>query len=127
MDATLHPKIKKMSPQLLVTDMDRSIEFYTKKLDFEVDFHYEGFYSGLSKDGCSIHLKSGKPSTEERKNRRANEDLDIIFSVNKIENFFEKFTNNSLEFIQPLRKMPYGKEFYIIDPDGYIIGFLEEE
>jgi hypothetical protein len=25
-----------------------------------------------------------------------------------------------------LRDMPYGKEFYVADPDGNIIGFLEE-
>jgi hypothetical protein len=30
----------------------------------------------------------------------------------------------AIEIIQPLRAMPYGKEFYIADPDGYIIGFL---
>lgn len=115
-----------MSPQLLVTDIDRSLEFYLKKLGFEIDFRFEDFYSGIIKDGYSIHLKSGKPSFEERKNRRNNENLDIIFSVDNIEGLYEEFSNNFVELIQPLREMPYGKEFYVIDPDGYIIAFLEE-
>ena len=115
-----------MSPQLLVTDLDRSIEFYTKKLGFDIDFRYEDFYSGVIKDGHSIHLKSGKPSLEERQNRRDNEDLDIIFSVQDIEDLYEEYSARSVEFAQPLRDMAYGKEFYIADPDGYIIGFLEE-
>ena len=115
-----------MSPQFLVTDLDRSIEFYTKKLGFDIDFRYEDFYSGVIKDGHSIHLKSGQPSLEERQNRRDNEDLDIIFSVQGIEDLYEEYSARSVEFAQPLRDMAYGKEFYIADPDGYIIGFLEE-
>jgi catechol 2,3-dioxygenase-like lactoylglutathione lyase family enzyme len=73
MDTITYSKIKKMSPQLLVADIDGSIEFYTKKLGFEIDFRYEDFYSGISKDGFSIHLKVGKPSIEDRQNRRNNE------------------------------------------------------
>jgi len=119
-------KIINMSPQLLVADINRSIDFYTKKLGFEMDFLYEDFYSGISKNGFTIHLKVGKPSVEERQSKRKNEDLDIVFSVNGIEDLYEELLNKSVEFTQPLRKMDYGKEFYIIDPDGYIISFLEE-
>jgi catechol 2,3-dioxygenase-like lactoylglutathione lyase family enzyme len=126
MDMTLYYKIKKMSPQLLVTDINRSIEFYTKKLGFDLDFRYDDFYSGIIKEGYSIHLKLGTPSIEERENRTKNEDLDIIFSVDRIEDLFEQLSSKSVEFIQPLREKNYGKEFYIADPDGYIIAFLED-
>jgi len=126
MDTITYFKIKRMSPQLLVADVDRSIEFYTKKLGFDVDFRYEDFYAGIIKDGYSIHLKASKPSIEERESRRNNEDLDIIFSVDGIEGLYEELSNRSVEFSQSLRDMPYGKEFYVADPDGYIIAFLQE-
>jgi len=126
MDTITHSGIKKMSPQFLVTDIDRSIEFYIKKLGFDIDFRYEDFYAGIIKDGYSIHLKTGKPSIEERQNRRKNQDLDIVFSVDGIEDLYKELSNKFVEFTQPLRNMPYGKEFYIADPDGYIISFLEE-
>ena len=126
MEAAIYSKIKKMSPQLLVADIDRSIEFYTKKLSFEIDFRYDDFYAGITRDSFSIHLKTGKPSIEERKNRRNNEDLDIVFSVEGIETLYAEISNNPVEFIRSLRTMPYGKEFYIEDPDGYIIAFIEE-
>jgi catechol 2,3-dioxygenase-like lactoylglutathione lyase family enzyme len=126
MDTTVHSKIKKMSPQFVVADVNRSIEFYTKNLGFEIEFRYQDFYSGISKDGFSIHLKMGKPSIEERQNKRNNEDVDIVFSVDQIEYLYEAMSSKSVEFIQPLREMSYGKEFYLSDPDGYIIGFLEE-
>jgi len=123
---TTHLKIKKMSLQILVADIERSIEFYTKKLGFEIDFCYEDFYAGIIKDGSSIHLKTGEPLIEERKNKRNNEHLDIIFSVEDIDYLYEEFSDQLIEIIQPLRDMPYGKEFYIADPDAYIIAFVEE-
>jgi len=63
---------------------------------------------------------------EERENRRSNEHPDITFSVEGIEDLYEDVLNKSVEVIQSLRNMPYGREFYIADPDGYIISFLEE-
>ena len=119
-------RIEKMSPQLIVADINRSVEFYTSQLGFEVDFRYEDFYAGIIKDGFSIHLKTGSPFTEERRSKRTNEDLDIVFSVENIEILYAEISNKSVEISQPLRDMPYGREFYIADPDGYIIAFLEE-
>lgn len=116
--------LKGMCPQLIVADIKQSIKFYTKKLGFSLEFNYEDFYAGVSKDGFTIHLKSGKPSGEERKNRRDNEHLDLVFSVDNIETLYKELSVNA-EITQPLRSMPYGKEFYIADPDRYIIGFLE--
>jgi len=117
-----------MSPQLQVADIHRSIDFYKNKLGFNLDFFYEDFYAGIVKDGFSIHLKSGTPSIGERRNRRDNEDIDIdiVFSVDNIRDLYDEYSNKSVEFIQQLRDMPYGKEFYVSDPDGYIIAFLEE-
>jgi len=125
MDTSRTYQIKKMSPQLVVADIDHSFEFYTKILGFDPDFRYEDFYLGIIKDSQSIHLKLGNPSIEERKNKRNNEDLDLIFSVTGIEELHAALLNKDIELIQPLREMPYGKEFYVADPDGYIIAFLE--
>ncbi|HVK96567.1 MAG TPA: hypothetical protein VM368_02065 [Flavisolibacter sp.] len=74
-----------MSPQFLVADINRSIEFYTKELGFVTDFRYQDFYAGIVKDGFSIHLKSGKLSIEERKSKRENNNLDIVLFVNDVE------------------------------------------
>jgi len=125
--STLKPSsvssIKKMSPQLLVAHIGQSIEFYTKQLGFSLDFKYEDFYAGIVKDGHSIHLKSGIPPGKDGKNR---EDLNITFSVNNIERLYEEIQSKAIKIDQPLRDMPYGKEFYIADPDGNRIAFLEE-
>ena len=126
MDTVSHPKIKKMSPQLLVVNIEHAIEFYTKKLGFNLDFRYKDFYSGISKDGFSIHLKECKTSIEERRNKKTNEDLAIVFTIDRIDDLYEEMSNKLVEIIQPLREMDYGKEFYVADPDGHIIAFLEQ-
>jgi predicted enzyme related to lactoylglutathione lyase len=114
---------KKMSSLLPVDLIERSIDFYTKKLGFSLDFRYEDFYAGIVKDGHSIHLKSGAPPGNGGKNK---DDLDIIFSVDSIEGLYEEVLTKSIEIVQPLRSMPYGREFYVADPDGNHIGFMEE-
>ena len=71
-------------------------------------------------------MKSGKPSEEERKNKKKNNDLDIVFAVESVEALYKEFLKMSVEIIQPLCDRPYGREFYITDPDGYILAFLED-
>src|SRR6185369_16645643 len=100
-------KVKKMSPQFLVTDLDHSIEFYTKKLGFDLEFRYEDFYAGIIKNSCSIHLKCGRPSIDERKSKRENNDLDIVFSVEGVADLYKEFVNRAVEIIQPLCDRPY--------------------
>ena len=126
MDTVSHSKIKKMSPQLLVVNIEHAIEFYTKKLGFNLDFRYNDFYSGISKDGFSIHLKECKTSIKERRNKKTKEDLAIIFTIDRIDDLYEEMSKKLVEIIQPLRAMDYGKEFYVADPDGHIIAFLEQ-
>jgi catechol 2,3-dioxygenase-like lactoylglutathione lyase family enzyme len=127
METTTYSRIKKMSPQFHVVDIDRSVEFYTKVLGFDIDFRYEDFYAGIVKDGCSIHLKlMDSTSIEKSESRRLNENLDIVFLVDAIEDLYQELSNKPVTFVEPLRSMPYGKEFYIADPDGYVIAFLSE-
>jgi catechol 2,3-dioxygenase-like lactoylglutathione lyase family enzyme len=119
-------RIKKMSPQFLVADLERSIQFYTRQLNFDIDFRYEDFYAGIVKDNCSIHLKSVESAGEQEKRKKNTDHLDIVFSVDDIEHLYEAFSNKPIKFVQPLRDMPYGKEFYVADPDGYVIAFIAE-
>lgn len=125
MNTTTQPKIKGMSPQLQVSNLEHSIEFYTKKLGFELEFRYEDFYAGVIKDGWSVHLKCGETSLGERKTKREQQNLDIVFAVTEVGVLYEEMQNKAVEITQPLCERPYGTEFYIADPDGNILAFLE--
>jgi catechol 2,3-dioxygenase-like lactoylglutathione lyase family enzyme len=125
MPTTPVSRIKAMSPQLQVAHLEQSLAFYTTRLGFAIDFRYEDFYAGIRKDGFTIHLKTGAPNTQEQENKRANEDLDIVFWVDGINELYEEMSGKPVEITQALREMPYGKEFYIADPDWHIIAFLK--
>jgi len=116
--------IKQMSPQLQVTNLDRSIQFYTEVLGFEVDFLYEDFYAGIVKDGYSIHLKITEHPVE-MKPHDDDAPLEILFTVEGIDSIYNEFSARAEQFVQPLRQMPYGKEFYLADPDRNVISFVE--
>jgi len=124
MNITQHLKIAGLSPQLLVINLDKTIEYY-ELLGFEVNFRYEDFYASVKKDGYSINLKLGKPVKEERERRLEDEDLDIVFSVEDIDKLYDVLRAFPVNIVQPLREMPYGREFYLADPDGYLLGFIE--
>ena len=125
MEPITSSKIVKMSPQLLVADIGRAVDFYTDKLGFSVEFQFEDFYASVIKDGFAIHLKEDKSSADFRQFKRSNEHLDVTFSVEDIAVLFEELSGKSIEIVQPLREMPYGREFYIADLDGNLIGFFE--
>nr|WP_295922139.1 VOC family protein [uncultured Dyadobacter sp.] len=117
-------KLKNISAQLLVGDLDGAIAFYIQKLGFVLDFRYEDFYAGIEKDGHTIHLKQGYPMKEGIR-RRGTEDLDLVFAVEGISDWYTELMAKDVEIVQPLRQMPYGTEFYIADPDGYVIALME--
>lgn len=125
MKKTLSDTLHCMSPQLVVVDLNKSILFYTEQLGFTVNFRYEEFYAGLGCGGHSIHLKAGSPSQEEMTRRRANEDVALTFGVTDLDAIYETVLSKDIEVIQPLRKMPYGREFFVSDPDGYILAFFD--
>jgi len=114
-----------MSPLFVVDDLERSLHFYTRELGFEIDFRYEDFYAGIIRDIYTVHLKCGDQHDNKRINKSENEHLDLYFSVEDIHSLFESMKNRPVNIVQHLREMPYGREFYIADPDGYILGFLE--
>jgi catechol 2,3-dioxygenase-like lactoylglutathione lyase family enzyme len=122
-----YTKFKKMSPQFLVSDLNKSAEFYTKLLGFEVAFRYEDFYLEITRDGHSIHLKWTDSFETKKETKIANEKLDLLFSVDQIVDLYEDLRYKPIEITQALRDMPYGREFYISDPDGYLIAFVEEK
>ncbi|MGQ0579934.1 MAG: hypothetical protein ACT4PQ_13650 [Betaproteobacteria bacterium] len=54
----------------------------------------------------------------------AAEHPDASFGVRDAQALASRFANAGAGFSVPLRTMPYGKEFCVRDPDGYILGFI---
>jgi catechol 2,3-dioxygenase-like lactoylglutathione lyase family enzyme len=122
MATTVKPRLTSFAPQFLVDDLNRSMAFY-RKLGFTFDEPWEGFYAIGNLDGLEIHLKE-PPNQAERRSRRENEHLDAAAGVDGIEAFYEQCVASGVTILKPLAATEWGtKDFYIEDPDGYIISF----
>ena len=119
----MKPRVTSFAPQFLVDDLERSIAYY-RKLGFTFGEPWDGFYAIGELDGLELHLKEAPKNQAERLWRRDNEHLDASAGVDGIEAFYEQCVVNGITIIKPLAATAWGtKDFYIEDPDGYIICF----
>ena len=114
-----------VAPVFLVSDLDRAVLYYKQRLGFAVDFNYAGVYAGLVRDGCRLHLKRAASAGRNQGAFEAEEHIDACFAVSDASALAEQFGDAGATFTVPLRSAPYGKEFYIKDPDGHILGFVQ--
>jgi catechol 2,3-dioxygenase-like lactoylglutathione lyase family enzyme len=114
-----------IAPVFRVADISRSLSFYRDQLGFGVDFVFEAFYAGVSRDGCHIHLKNSAPAPRDQTAFELAEHIDACLGVSGVEQLSASFVAAGVPFVVPLRRQPYGTEFYVRDPDGYVLGFVE--
>jgi catechol 2,3-dioxygenase-like lactoylglutathione lyase family enzyme len=114
-----------VAPVFRVSDLARTVAFYRDRLGFGVEFEYEGFYAGLCREGCHVHLNCSAPLPRDQAAFEAAEHIDTCFSVRNAAALAAQFESRGVAFSVTLRRMPYGTEFYVRDPDNYILGFVE--
>ena len=108
---------------LPVTDMQRSLDFYTKKLDFTCSFTWEEpvSYAVLKRDRVSIHLAL------QDKVVIAPENVMCYIFCEDVESVYKALQNRQVSFEESLNQADYGmKEFVIKDPQGFRIAFGQE-
>ncbi len=115
-----------IAPQFLVQDLDRAIAYYCDQLGFKLEFKYQSFYAGVTRDGLAIHLKRAATLAGDRQHRRENEHLDAYISVSGIRDLFSELARRGAHVIKPLEARPWACiDFYVEDADGYILCFSE--
>jgi catechol 2,3-dioxygenase-like lactoylglutathione lyase family enzyme len=113
-----------IAPVFRVADLKRSLAFYRDQLGFGLDFCYEESYASLSRDGCHVHLRCADPTPRDQAAFERNELIDACVVVQDVEGLSATFQSAGITFAVRLRQMPYGAEFYVRDPDGYVLGFI---
>ena len=116
-------RLTSFAPQLLVTDLARSIDFY-QRIGFAFGEPWDGFYAIGRRDGLELHLKEAPKSNAERQHRRDQDHLDAAAGVDGIEGFYQQCAANDVQILKPLAPTAWGtKDFYVEDPDGNVISF----
>jgi catechol 2,3-dioxygenase-like lactoylglutathione lyase family enzyme len=120
------PRITSFAPQLLVDDLERAIKFYRDVLGFSFGPTWRGSYAIGERDGFAVHLKCALKVVEDRANRRQNEHLDVYASVIGVGELYAACKAKGATILKPLDRTPWGtNDFYLEDPEGYVIAFGE--
>ena len=116
-------------PQLFVTDIKRSSEFFRDKLGFSLVFSYgkPPYYAQVGRDAAHLNLRCVQRPVIESTVRDGEELLSVsmtVATVDEIKLLFLEFQSAGVPFHQTLKKQPWGaKNFVVKDPDGNLLLF----
>jgi uncharacterized glyoxalase superfamily protein PhnB len=116
-------------PQLFVTDIKRSCEFFQEKLGFSLVFSYGDppYYAQVVRDAARLNLRCVEGAVIESTVRDREELLSVSMTVataDEIKQLFLEFQSAGVTFRQTLKKQPWGaKNFIVKDPDGNLLLF----
>lgn len=116
-------------PQLFVTDMRRSCEFFREKLGFSLVFSYgqPPFYAQVARDAARLNLRFVERPFIESMVRDREELLSVSMTVatkEEIKLLFLEFQSAGVAFHQTLKKQPWdARNFIVKDPDGNLLLF----
>jgi uncharacterized glyoxalase superfamily protein PhnB len=125
-------RIKKLTPNLVVQDVGRSLAFYRDVLGFAVETTVPDVppyvFAIVHSGSVEIFLNAPGPAIEEYPafgGRPIGGTLTLFIEVERIHDAFETLQAR-VPIVMPLEKKWYGvTEFAFTDPDGYVITFAE--
>lgn len=124
--------IKNIIPELMVEDVQTSIDFYKDYLNFEIENTAldEGLLTWAqvknNEHRIMFYLKSEfKKEMPILKNKQIGSTIELYIKVDNIEEIYNKVKDN-VKIIKELYSTSYGsKEFVMEDNSGYLIGLSE--
>ena len=116
-------------PQLFVTDLKRSCDFFCGKLSFSLVFSYgkPPYYAQVGRDAARLNLRCFERPVIETSVRNREELLSVsltVASADEIKLLFLEFRSAGVAFHQTLKKQAWGaRNFVVKDPDGNLLLF----
>ena len=128
------PHLKKLTPNLIVADVSRSIAFYRDVLGFTLGQTVpdaEPFVFAIVESGdVRLFLNAPGPAVDEYpafRDRPIGGTLTLFIDVEDVRGLYARL-KDSVQVVMPLEKKWYGvTEFAFLDPDGYVITFAQVE
>jgi catechol 2,3-dioxygenase-like lactoylglutathione lyase family enzyme len=125
-------ELTKLTPNLVVSNVERSLAFYRDVLGFSVDITVPDaspyVFVAVRSGNVEIFLNALEPAAAEYpafKNRPIGGTLTMFIEVSGIARIHDAL-KSQVKVVMPLEKKFYGMtEFAFEDPDGYLITFAE--
>jgi len=116
-------------PQMFVSDIKASCEFFREKLGFSLVFSYgkPPYYAQVRRDAARLNLRCVERPVIESTVRDREELLSVSMTVataDEVKLLFLEFQSTGVAFHQTLKRQPWGaKNFVVKDPDGNLLLF----
>jgi uncharacterized glyoxalase superfamily protein PhnB len=116
-------------PQLFVTGIERSCDFFCDQLGFTLVFTYgkPPYYAQVSRDAARLNLRCVARTPPDSTARDHGQLLSVSMTVataDEIKLLFLEFQSAGVSFYQTLKKQPWGaRNFIVKDPDGNLLLF----
>jgi lactoylglutathione lyase len=125
-------ELKKLTPNLVVSNVERSVAFYRDMLGFTLTATVPDaspfVFAIVQSGGVELFLNAPEPAIAEYpafKDRPIGGTLTLYVEVHGIRSLYETL-RSSVPMVTGLEKKFYGvTEFVIQDPDGYLLTFGE--
>ena len=136
-------KLKKLTPNLMVNDVRKSVEFYTSSLGFTLNMlvpkgsqaieskledNKEYVYAMVSRDDVFFMLMKKDVFEEDLpmlKGKELGASVSFYIDVEDIDSIYHEIKEKT-KIAKDLKTTWYGmQEFYIKDVDGYVLGFAQ--
>jgi catechol 2,3-dioxygenase-like lactoylglutathione lyase family enzyme len=114
-------------PQLFVSDIKASCDFFTQKLGFIVVHLYGDppFFGQVRRDGAALNLRHlDIPAFDSEVRKNEPDLLSAAITVDDVEQLYLEFQSAGVPFHQALRAEPWGARTFIVrDPDENLLLF----
>ena len=123
------PTLTGAEPQLFVTDIQASCDFFTKKLGFAVNFVHGDppFYAQVFRDHARLNLRHVDAPLFDNGLREREDLLSATITLDEgaaLKALSREFETSGASFHQALRLEPWGAITFIVkDPDGNLLLF----
>ena len=104
-------------PILRVQNLEASLDYYTNRLGFQLDWHESSVMASVSRDRASVMLCQG---------HQGNPGTWVWFGVEDAGALFEEYKAKGAAIGLPPTNYQWAYEIHVKDPDGHILRFGSE-
>ncbi len=125
---------KKLTPNLIVRDVVKSVAFYRDELGFtqamSVPEAPPYVFAAMQRDGVEIFLNDRQAAIEELPEfagQPIGGSLTLYIEIDGVDALYESLRSRA-RIVHPLKDQFYGmREFAVSDPDGYVLTLAERK
>lgn len=115
------------SVRYIVSDVDRSVEFYKDRLDFNTEMHNPGKFAALTRDDLTLYLSA--PGAGSGGTAGGNPEPGgwnrFMLVTDRIDDLIEQLSNAGAKFKGEISEAGAGRARLLEDPSGNLIELFE--